>query len=542
MKAWLAYLLSVSLCVVAYEDVPQHNASCFDRKRRIYNHMLLRDGKGAINEAKQAIRIFPDSREIQSAYIQALCAGGDVGKAWQEWQSRPHFQNNRELLEQLAWSTLRQAKNSSQLYVRLHALVSAALTNDAKAVPLLLQELNSTNALLRFIAIRLACFLGDDPLKAQIRQMLQREKTWYVRLQVIEAIGALHMRELAPALKEIIANSKTSAEEKEVAMHSLISLSQKVDDEEWMSLVKSDRAGLRHLAVQLAIHFEMKEKIPMLISLLQDRSLDVRTSVLNAISLLRVQKVEEKSLVPFVERMLADPSPEIGLTAAYALLLLDQEKGERAFVPWLEGKDAKMRRLAAAALAASGNYGSSLSWKTMTASQDPYVRANLALGLIRQREHVEDAARVLGEFVMPSGSFQELLMWESGANPLFSALAPSKIPHSREIPNTPEFVDQEIHLELLNVLSIVQYPNTQQAVKMLLQTRFAQVAQGASLNLLQEGDEGALDAVRALLNDEDKQLRVQAALILALLARRQLPLMCYKKHMPKSIVRAKCTY
>ena len=56
-----------------------------------------------------------------------------------------------------------------------------------------------------------------------------------------------------------------------------------------------------------------------------------------------------------------------------------------------------LRRISSAAVAASGTRGVNLAWKGMRKSTDPFVRANLAIALMKQRQHVKEASRVLYE-------------------------------------------------------------------------------------------------------------------------------------------------
>ena len=62
----------------------------------------------------------------------------------------------------------------------------------------------------------------------------------------------------------------------------------------------------------------------------------------------------------------------------------------------------------------------------------------------------------------------------------------------------------------------MRYPKAQEAVRGFLQNQTWGVSGVAASTLLQEGDEESLEAVRGLLKDSDEKIRVQAALILAL--------------------------
>jgi HEAT repeat protein len=63
----------------------------------------------------------------------------------------------------------------------------------------------------------------------------------------------------------------------------------------------------------------------------------------------------------------------------------------------------------------------------------------------------------------------------------------------------------------------MRYSKAEELVKSYLQNQSWGTSGAAAATLLQEGDEEALVLVKKLLNDPDEKIRVQAALILALL-------------------------
>jgi HEAT repeat protein len=453
-----------------------------------------------------------------------LCASGNETEALQLWQESFSLLNaemsDRKMMEILAWGVLNKGETSTQLNVQLYALLGAAFTRDAKAIPLLVEQLGCSNALIRSVAVKLSCAFGDTPLKKEIARMLKEEKVWYVRLEVIRAVGALHLLELKADLKEIIGNGKTLAEEKVAAMEALVTMYDQVDREELLTLSKSNRAGLRQLTCEVITHLNLREHLDLLIPFLKDSSPDVRAGALNALALLRVKTIhtfgtptKEILVADLIEKCVHDACPQVAITAAYALLILDKKSGEQHLEKWVRSDNPHWRRMASAALAVSGGYGVKLLLKQIKESSDPYVRANAAIGLIGQRVHLGQACDVLYAVLREE---KDLWMWDNSANALFRSLSPSQVKHREQIPHYPVAVDQLVRLDLLNLLCIVRYPKAQEAVKGFLQMRAWGVTGAAAATLLQEGDEDALDAVRSLLNDPDENIRVQAALILTL--------------------------
>lgn len=488
-------------------------------KKRIYAHLMISDRLSAVAEAEKALREYPESKNLHFAYIRALSEHGNETEAMEQWiETSIKFQeekDNRRLLELLAWGVLNKGETSSQLNIRLNSMIGAAFTRDAKAIPIILGQMRAPNALLRSVAVKLATFFGDAPLKDEIARLLKEEKVWYVRLEVIQAVGKLHMYAFKSELKEIIGNPRTLAEEKAAAIVSLVSMYDTIEREELLSLVKSDRAGLRQLAAEVITHLNLKEELDLLLPLLRDSSSDVRISALNALALMRVQKIGTVSATELIEENLSNISSEVSITAAYALLLNNGKEAGRYFRQWLHSENPEWRRLSSAALAASGKYGLKLAFKEFNETDDPYVKVNLAIGLIGQRVQVKMACDAIHEVF--SQEKNTLWMWDSRSNPLFRSLAPSRVKHIEQIPHYPAVVDQLVRLDLLSILSLLHYPNAQMAVREFLQARTWGVTGAAAATLLQEGDEEDLAAVRELLNDPDEKIRVQAAMILAII-------------------------
>lgn len=486
-----------------------------EAKKRIYNHLLIRDPLTAVKEGREALALFPESQPVRFALLDALCQCGEEIEALQLWQQAASEEKmDRRILEMLAWGVLNKREKSSLLNMQLYTLLGAAFTHDARVIPLLLEQMQGSNALLRSLAVKLSSQYRDAPLKNCIARMLKEEKVWYVRLEVIQAVGALRMVHLKNVLKEIIAHPKTLAEEKGVAMQSLVMMYDVLEREEVVQLTRSNRAGLRQLACEAIAYLNASEHLDLLLPLLDDASPDVRLSALTTLALLRVRNVGAITVADWLEKRGMDNVPEVAITAAYLLLLQDHPYGDQWMRTWLTSEQPKYRRMASAALAASGAYGVKLSLFALKESPDLYVRANAALALLGQRVHVNAASEAL--YTLLSEEKQTLWMWDNDGNPLFRSLSPSRVKHIEQIPHYPVVIDQLVRLDILSTLSLVRYAKAQKAVKEFLQNREWGVTGAAAATLLQEGDEEALEAVHALLDDPEEKIRLQAALIMTL--------------------------
>lgn len=486
--------------------------------RRINDHLILKDINSAAKEAEQYCSLYPDSFPIQQAYLRALCEKGEEQAAFSAFKKAKSLISSdgkeRELLELMAWGVLSKGETSSLLMIRFYSLLGAAFTSDAKALPLLQRELASSNALLRSLAVKISASYGDIPLRETLLKMLKDEKVWYVRLDVIAALGRLRVQEARPFLKRLIANPKTLPEERASALMAMTAMYETVDDSELSALIHSDRAGFRQLAIELISFWNLHDKLPEILPLLSDNSPSVRMSVLNALGQSGLKEVSGVPLTTHVQKLLADPCPEVAITAGWLATILGDREGQKILTHWITQPVAQWKRLSSAALAATGQSGQSLSYSLMQTESDIYVKSNLAIGLIGQRHKVDAAGKTLHAILSENKS--ELWMWQEDYNPLFRSLAPSKLRHIDQVPRYPYAVDQHVRLELLSVLSIIGFPKAIETVKEYLKDPAWNVSTTAMLTLLQEGDDQSLENIKDLLKDDDKDICMQAALILSM--------------------------
>jgi HEAT repeat protein len=487
--------------------------------KRVHTHLLIDDPTSAIREARAQLRTYPESKLLRLAHIKALCQAGDEIAALQEWNtlSEKHedLLQDRSALEMLAWGVLNKGDSSNQLAIKINALIGASMTRDAKAIPLILEGLRGTNSMIRALSVGLAAGYGDLPLQEELARLLEEETVWSVRLELIKAAGQLRMKETKNRLIEIISHPRTLAEEKVAAIVSIVNMYDSIDDKELATLIRSDRAGIRELASQIICHLNLYEKIPLLLPLLGDAHPGVRLSALNTLALLQVKEIEGKPLLQIeqVARLMRDHIPEVEITANWLALLHGDRQGEKNLSKWVLAGEEQYARLAAGALAVAGKRGVAPSKALLKKAKNPYVKTTLALGLIGQRESVDLACKTIDTHLKST----EKWMWDTSLNPLFRSLAPSTVPIMGQIPNYPSVVNQMTRIELLQMLCIMGYRDAQHAVKGFLQADTWGPVGAAAATLLQEGDDEALDVIRSLLEDPEEKIRIQAAMILALL-------------------------
>ncbi len=479
--------------------------------RRVQAHLLIEDSPSALTEAQELALKYSESFEVQKTLIEALAANGLEEQALDLWDQltlkKPDLLYDRHLLEEIAWGVLKKGTRSTQYGVRLAAMIGSFLTRDTRAVPILLKMMRDSNAVVRSIAVQMASVFRDAPLKSEISRLMSEERVWIVRLEVIKAAGLLKMKELAPELQQLVQSEKTPLEERQIAIASLLEMYDQISMNEFETLARSNRAGLRHLACSIATHFRMEEAKDEVIRLIQDTHPAVRIAAINAFGLIYRGKESE------IAAALQDSDPQVAITANWAAFLIDSPLGEEAMEKWLTDSLPENRRLAAAALAATGGRGMGLAIKALKENPDPYVKANVALGLLGQRVEVKACCDFLVQFLEQE---KRMLMFDQKPNPLFEILSPSQVRHNDQIPNFPEAQDQMTRLSLVSLLALVEDSRALPALKTFLGRKNWGVTGVAAATLLHEGDDSALEVVKQLVNDPDSNIRLQACLVLAM--------------------------
>ncbi|MDE3055322.1 MAG: HEAT repeat domain-containing protein [Verrucomicrobiota bacterium] len=493
--------------------------------RRVKAHLSIDDSSSAVEEAAHLAESYPDSSDVARSLLQALAAAEKEEELWFAWDHYsfryPHLIDDRALLEELSWTVLRRGLASKQNSVRLSALIGVYLTQGCRSIPILKKMMSDANAIIRLVAVQMSADYGDAPLKEEIARLLVEEKVWMVRLQAIKSAGALRIKELIPRLQTIVQSDRVTYEEREAAIEALLAIYEKLDLSEWRALARSNRAGMRLLACSIAAHFEMEETRQEIVELLSDPHPDVRVAALNAFGLFFRHSFSEEESFSLLNKRLEESHPSVSITAAWAAMLINPEKADAPFRRWIQDNYPESRRLAAAALAATGGFGAPLAQELLQETEDSYVRANLALGLIGQRLEVALCCDALYSFMEKE---RRMWMWDQQGNPLFKVLAPSQVHYMDQIPNYPEAIDQMTRLELCSLLAIVEDPRALNALKVFLQQRRWGISGVAAATLLQEGDESSLSLVRELMEESDPNVQLQACLVLAMLGKDPLAL------------------
>lgn len=481
-------------------------------KRRIDNHLLLKDYQEAKLESLQALKLYPDSEEVQNGFIRAFCDDPKIIKKLKSLS--PKLEEDLSLLEDICWSVLEKGTQDDQYLIKLIASIGSFLTNDAKGVLLICDLLKDKNAILRSAAINLASNCRDQILKDEILRLLREERVWQVRVQAIEASGKMKIKESCPLLKEIL-KKESCFEEKVAAIASLVAIYDKVDPAELKELFKSQYFAMRVLGLELSHHFKVSSVLNEILLSLKDPISDVRRAALKSLYFYFRNEVNDKVLFSNLEPILKDPNAQVAIMAAYLILFVDKERGVNELVRFIFSDNKETSLLASAAIATCEGGRKSCS-QILKVATDPYVKVNIALGLLGARVDVKKCSDILFQFLK---SKKEKVSFEKVSGFPFRVLKPTTFKHIDQIPHYPESVDASVQLELFSILAVLKDPRAEEALIGFLQQKGWGISGMASIALLKEGDEEALKILRHLLDDNNMEVRLQAAIVLALLGK-----------------------
>lgn len=506
MRFLIILFLAFGISCYGAESVSK---SIEELSRRVHAHILIGDYQSALKEAKANLSCYPDSLLSYEMLLRAHASLGNEEEMLQTWalilDKFPNNEKERFLLEEMCLGILKKGCESESLTTRLIGFLAIAKSQLPEAVALIKKGLGDSNALLRALNVELASLYADKPLQEEILELFKTEKSVEVRCEILKAIVKLKLKELIPELIHSLEKKhKMAAKEKKATILALAELREEITSEELKKLIKSGRSWEIELACALMRKWHMVNEADLLIPLIEKSPKEVKVEAIKTIGYL------QRGDISVLEKACYDDDPLVGITASWAIGFLDFNKMEKAFSHWFAEEKKSIIYMACAALMMHGKKAIPIAEKYLKNSSDPYVKANLALSFLKLRFDTEENADILYCFLHDT---KDKLMW---VEDFFPYLQKSTVSHSPLVPNLPEATNQKMRLEILNLLAIVEYKKAEDALREFLKETRWELAGEAAETILQEGDETAIALVKNLLHEEDKHLKSQAALLLAL--------------------------
>ncbi|MEX0961594.1 MAG: HEAT repeat domain-containing protein [Simkaniaceae bacterium] len=487
-------------------------------KRRVEAHLIIEDQKAAYRELIRALKIAPQSLELNQLFIKVASLNGDWDLALKQFelldQTRFQPHEKRAILENIAWGVILQSENSSQIASHGTSLLGAFFTQDLRGTLAISRALESTNEMIRALAVSCAAKYGDSMLTETFLRMLRKEKSQFVRRALIQAFGELNLKEAAPYLEMLLERNDLDPHDRGLIYQALVRMYETIDEKSLKELFVSKRIFLRVLGCQIVIYLKAYSEIDSLIGLLEDPSLEVRLQALFALTLFPNSELKDK--YPQIQQAAGKkPLQSELMTLSMGIRLKDQAARER-IKKHLFSSDEKTQRLAAAVLSFSGQNAREDMQMALKKIQDPFAKATLAKGLISQRTKTQKASKVLSQFL---SNTHEFIMLDSEGPPLFQTLAPSHLRHTPFMPRYPEFIDHRTRLELYSLLMIVGYKKAEVEIKEFLRGGHFSIGAQAMVTLIEESTTHSLEYLLDFLEDKDPEVQLKAALALALVAK-----------------------
>ncbi|MCB1111195.1 MAG: HEAT repeat domain-containing protein [Chlamydiales bacterium] len=506
-------IIVVLLCIVA-GVANAGEESC----RRIRAHLLIGDARNACREARHAISGDPYDSDLAASAIRAFAAAGEEKEMLECWQKYTRLVDtpykHRDIIESMAWAPIDRAAKAQSPIPRYISLVAALYSHDSKGIDIIQRQLRDNNRLLRAMAVRVSAELQDKCLRDEVYRLFREERAGIVKLEAATALGKMGVKKAEQELLQLIGDRHVDAETRAAAIASLLQMKGRVNAGELTAFAKSNRAGLRQLAARVVAAFQLDDLFSVIEPLLDDGHAQVRIAAIHAMGIVHPEEVDGKPAADVLRRLTEDPNGDVAIYAARTLMFYDREEGQQHLKKWFNDPILERRRLAAALLSGGGANSMPLMEKIFRKADDPYIKMNLALGLIGQRHCTDDACEALYTVL---NSNEERWVWNE--QPGYRAVLPAKTLREQAVPGMAEAQSELTRLEILSVLAMLNHPKAQDAAKAFLEKRTWGISGSAAALLLTEGDDTAVDLIEGLLNDPDPKISIQAALILALWGR-----------------------
>ncbi|HRW58866.1 MAG TPA: hypothetical protein P5048_04550, partial [Chlamydiales bacterium] len=277
------------------------------------------------------------------------------------------------------------------------------------------------------------------------------------------------------------------------------------------------KSSLRQVAGMLAAHYKLSfdPKKPCM-DLLKDQSADVQISGLYAVFQLWDRYFSDQELKEIATDAMKSIHPQVALQGCMIGLRLQDSFALERLQYFLGSSEPFVRRLASAILATSGNYYCEQMHDLMNKHKDPFVRVNLAIGLLGYQKNIASATNHLFSFL---DQYDQKIMQSNHPVMGLEFYSSSDVPYVNHIPNYPLAVDRVSRLELLSILCCFEEEKSLKAIENFLKEKKWNLSGYAGAVLLQYGGEPAVTTIKKLLVAKDRDIRLQAALILALIAK-----------------------
>lgn len=479
--------------------------------------------KEALSDVAPLLAAQPGNQQLLDLKITSLARMGDISLMLKEAKRRDAI--DKKLLEEMAWAIIRKASMSHSPFIRQEATLAAFMANDAKGIPLCLLAMQDSSEHARLLAYHLAARCPDDAIKTRALQAIQSDSSPRVRLEAIMTVGSLGIEDAKEKLRQILDDKNACAEEKLACIKAYTEICNFCDEALIKELVKNERSQERALACYLVLLHQDRDLATHITALMHDPSFEVRLLAIQCIGIMGAEAVKSETITP----LLAHADVKTRVLANWLSLVKDGPTNELEtnFQAFLTHQDRTVRALSASSLAHAGIKGIPLVLASLKSTRDPFVRLNLASALIWQRVQLEEASAAMVR------AMQEKARLSEGQFGFFSYIGPSEARHHAGIARLPETEDLLCRLMLYSMISTTDAYDIKEPVRAFLKDRTWGISGQTACFLMQEGLL-VLDEIRNLLKDENREIALQAAFLLAVYSQDEEALELLRRAYPNS--------
>ncbi len=485
-----------------------------DWLQTIQYHELVNDFASACATANSALMEYPDEKALYRQRIMSYASAGLESDALKEWQLYlKHFGEDwadTQLLEKLAWCVLQQGITNPAPLTRLVALSGACATRDMKAYPHLEKAFRDPCAVIRCAACQAAAQLRRNEFAPLLLSLAEFDQSSPVRIGALEALANLKESKTKSLILRKIAQGDISYEERISMAKVLAILEEKSPLKCFQLLINSKDSSFRCLAVEYAIYTRLPESYTPIIALLDDPQIELQVASLHALAILwpawpctpeTVQKIRQKA---------QSTDDTVAVSASWILSLCSSKEGLGQLETFLHHPNPQIRYLAVAAICASGSKAIPLLKYILKTNAELNIKLNAAMGLVRLRTNIPEACTIIERSLRNEDERFGQKKW--GA---LKAIVDGRTEKNELL--SPDLMDLATRLEVINLLAIVKAPCVPNLLTRFIQSRVWGASGIASMLLLTEGDDSAIEIVEEILQQaRTPYLRLQAALVLAM--------------------------
>lgn len=527
------FLLSTPFlsCAEEYDSVREKGF-----REKISYHLLIRNDAEAINQANEAVQLFPYSINLRKLYLESLSSLGAEKKLLRAWQqfSRdfPGEKYEDGVLELIAKGVLHNAE-LSEMYVSKHYRYAVAdAFTDASSVESLKEGLQDSNFVVREMALTAALSHGDDTLCDDIVELVKTEKVASVKRKAIEVLLRIKGSEARPLVEEVLMDPNLSYMDRISFLLTILDGKDKITRDELVKLTTSKQTVERLIACYVYSYFSHKEDLDLLKPLLQDPIQDVRIQAITSLGQLHISAIDGESIQGLLSKNVSEGTTEAALLSSWACLVSKVPLKEAPLRDFLYHSNQKIRLQAASLIGYSLPYTQDMAEEFFETHTDPFVRLNLSLSLLAHRKRVPEASDQVFAFLESHESAQ----FKTSFPYPMETIWPSSLIEDQErmMGEVPGVMQSEIvHFCLLNLMAILEDPRAIDAISNFLDTHHSNVALASLAQFIRAESSHILDLICSFFDHPDMNKRVQAAALVALLKKEEKALSVLYEAYPK---------